>query len=313
MDISHQDTSSTKIKPLAGYNQVVSSGGQLRYAEARSILSPTTGFIAQAGFTHSLTPARNCTFGCTYCYVPTMGIYGGLHPEDWRRWGQFTTFKRNAAELAARQLRPDQKIYCSPLVDPYQPPEESACVMPALLDALLARPPALFVLQTRGPLVLRDVEILQALARRTAVRVSFSVTTNREEVRRLYEPHCAPIEQRLAAIRALCAAGIETYATLAPLLPCDPEELVRAAIEASGRDLIGDPLHLRAVKPRGATTREAAFHIAARHGHGAWLDADSQRALVRRMRQAAEALGRRFSTGAEGFALLATTTTERSC
>jgi len=53
---------------------------------ARSILSPTTGFIAEAGFTHSLTPARNCTFGCTYCYVPTMRIQGGLQPEDWRRW-----------------------------------------------------------------------------------------------------------------------------------------------------------------------------------------------------------------------------------
>jgi DNA repair photolyase len=85
---------------------------------------PTTGFIAEAGFTHSLTPARNCTFGCSYCYVPTMRIYGGLKPEDWRHWGQFTTFKSNAPELLRRQLRGDQVIYCSPLVDPYQPAEE---------------------------------------------------------------------------------------------------------------------------------------------------------------------------------------------
>ena len=48
---------------------------------SKTILSPTSGFIAEAGFTHSLTPARNCTFGCTYCYVPTMGIYGGLKPD----------------------------------------------------------------------------------------------------------------------------------------------------------------------------------------------------------------------------------------
>ena len=53
---------------------------------ARTILSSTSGDIAEAGFTHSLTPARNCTFGCTYCYVPTLGIYGGLKPEDWKRW-----------------------------------------------------------------------------------------------------------------------------------------------------------------------------------------------------------------------------------
>ncbi|MGH9656917.1 MAG: radical SAM protein, partial [Bryobacteraceae bacterium] len=71
---------------------------EIRHTEARVILSETSGFIAQAGFTHSLTPARNCTFACTYCYVPTMRVQGGLQPEDWRRWGQFTTFKSNAAD-----------------------------------------------------------------------------------------------------------------------------------------------------------------------------------------------------------------------
>src|SRR2546422_643207 len=110
------------------------------HADAKSILSETGGFIAQAGFTHSLTPARNCGFACTYCYVPTMGIYGGLKPEDWRRWGQFTTFKANAPDLLARSLRPDQVIYCSPPVGPYPPAEASATPMPPVLDALLDRP-----------------------------------------------------------------------------------------------------------------------------------------------------------------------------
>src|SRR5215471_5336062 len=82
----------------------------IQRAEARRILSPTSGFIAEAGFTHSLTPARNCTFGCTYCYVPTLGVYGGLKPEDWQRWGQFTTFKTNAAELLECELRARQTI-----------------------------------------------------------------------------------------------------------------------------------------------------------------------------------------------------------
>jgi DNA repair photolyase len=50
----------------------------IRSTLAKSILTKTSGFIAEAGFTHSLSPARNCTFGCTYCYVPTMGVYGGL-------------------------------------------------------------------------------------------------------------------------------------------------------------------------------------------------------------------------------------------
>ena len=82
---------------------------QIRHAEAKSILAKTSGFIAEAGFSHSLTPARNCTFACTYCYVPTLRVYGGLRPEDWKRWGQFTTFKSNAPELLYRAVRSDQR------------------------------------------------------------------------------------------------------------------------------------------------------------------------------------------------------------
>ena len=51
--------------------------------DASTILARTSGFIAQAGFTHSLTPARNCTFGCLYCYVPTLHHFGGLSRKDW--------------------------------------------------------------------------------------------------------------------------------------------------------------------------------------------------------------------------------------
>jgi DNA repair photolyase len=270
--------------------------------KAGRILSPTTGFIAEAGFTHSLTPARNCTFGCTYCYVPTMRLFGGLKPEDWRRWGQFTTFKSNAADLLRRELRVGQRIYCSPLVDPYQPAESGMRMMEAILDAVIENPPRRFVLQTRGPLILRDLDRLRKIPR---LRVSFSITTNREDVRRLYEPLCAPIGERLSAMRALREAGIEVYAALSPLLPCDPEELAQMAIEATGRELIGDPLHVRGVKPRGATTREAAWRISARHGFTEWLDGDFQQRVVDRIQVAARRWGTDFETGPGGFGRLA--------
>jgi DNA repair photolyase len=273
-------------------------------AEARSILTPTSGFIAQAGFTHSLSPARNCTFACTYCYVPTMGIYGGLKPEDWKRWGQFTTFKVNAPRLVARELRPEQVIYCSPLVDPYQPAEESEQLMPRLLEQLIARPPRVFTIQTRGPLILRDLDLIRELARRTTVRVSFSLTTNRDDIRRLYEPHCATFEERLQTIAELRRAGIATHATLAPLLPSDIEAMTAAAIAATDRDLIGDPLHVRAVKRHGATTREAAHRIAEKHGHADWFEPEFQAAAVRRIQELAEAADRRFGIGPEGFSWL---------
>lgn len=275
-----------------------------RSGEARGILTRTSGFLVEAGFTHSLTPARNCLFGCTYCYVPTMRVYAGLKREDWERWGQFTTLKDNAAELLRRELRPHQVIYCSPLVDPYQPAEESAGLMPRILEAVAQRPPAAFVVQTRGPLIVRDIAALRRAAAVTRLRISMSLTTDDDRVRRLYEPHCATLEQRLVAIRELRDAGLAVFATLAPLLPSDPERLACLAIEASARDLVGDPLHVRQAKPRGATTRDAAFRIARAHHHEAWFEPEFQNEVEARIRRVASTAGLRFETGPKGFACL---------
>jgi DNA repair photolyase len=285
---------------------------QVRESEARSILTPTCGFIAAAGFTHSLTPARNCTFGCTYCYVPTMRVQGGLKPEDWQRWGQFTTFKSNAAELLSHALRASQIIYCSPLVDPYQPAEAQSPHMPAILEQIIEQPPAVFVIQTRGPLILRDLDLLQRLRTRTRLRVSFSVTTEDDRVRRLYEPLCASIDERFAAIGALRRAGIETWITLAPLLPCDPDRLVARALAASDRDIICDPFHTRAAKRCGATTRDAGLKVSTHHHYGEWHDPQFQSAMSERMRKLVEAAGRHFGVGPAAFAWLASSTDKES-
>lgn len=272
---------------------------------AKTILTPTSGFIRSAGFTHSLTPARNCTYGCTYCYVPTMGLFGGVSQEEAARWGQFTTQKVNAAKLAARESKPHQAIYCSPSVDPYQPAEGERPIMPELLDALAEHPPNVFVVQTRGPLILRDLERLHRLAQRTTLRISFSVTTDRDDVRRRYEPHCESNEERLQTIRVLRESGLEVFATLAPLLPCNPERLTALALEASHRNVIGDPLHIRDTKAQGATTRPAAWRVAAHHGEEEWFEARYQREILRRIGEAVAAAGYQFASGPEGFSWLA--------
>jgi DNA repair photolyase len=274
-------------------------------AKSRSILSRTSGFIAQAGFTHSLTPARNCTYGCVYCYVPTLRVFGGLKRADWERWGQFTTVKANAAELLTRELRPHQRIYCSPLVDPYQPGEAGQRLMPGILKAVIGRPPAAFTIQTRGPLIELDIGLLQELSRKTILRVSFSVTTDRDDIRRFYEPHCESNMQRLEVVRRLRSAGITVHVTLAPILPCDPEALAEMALHAAGTDLIGDPLHVREVKTTGATTREQALRIAEAQGHLEWFDPAFQTRIVERIRRVAEAHGKKFAIGTEGFSWLA--------
>jgi DNA repair photolyase len=274
-------------------------------SSARSILSPVSGFLADAGFTHSLTPARNCTFGCSYCYVPTMRVQGGLKREDWLHWGEFTTFKSNAAELLRRTLRPQHVIYCSPLTDPYQPAEGTQLMMPGILEAVIASPPGVFVLQTRGSLILRDLALLDALNARTTLRVSFSVTTNRDDVRRIFEPHCATIDERWRTVQALCDAGIRTSVTMAPILPCDPKVLVDRAVECSNGPLIADPFHVRSVKRSGATTRAAAAAICQHYGWNEWLDPEFHRGLLVRMSDRAMAVSREFGYGSAGFGLLA--------
>jgi hypothetical protein len=139
----------------------------------------------------------------------------------------------------------------------------------------------------------------------TDLRVSFSLTTDRDDVRRLYEPHCASLESRVEAIHALRERGIRTFATLAPILPCNPEKLAGIALDATAENVIGDPFHVRAVKPHGATTRDAAYRISEVHGFSAWLDPRLQLEIIERMERTIASAGRRFAAGTEGFSWLA--------
>ena len=174
-----------------------------------------------------------------------------------------------------------------------------------LLRAVIAAPPRVFTLQTRAPLVLRDLDLLLALAARTKLHISFSITTDRDEIRRLYEPHCEPIDERFAALAALRDAGLAAHATLAPLLPCDPERLADRALASSDEDVICDPFHVREVKRRGATTRPEAERISAAKGFEQWHEPAHQAEIVAKLRERVEAAGRGFGVGASGFARLA--------
>jgi DNA repair photolyase len=234
-----------------------------------------------------------------------MRVQGGLHKEDWQHWGEFTTFKSNAADLLTRALRPDQVIYCSPLTDPYQPAESTDRQMPRILEAVLAHPPKVFVIQTRGPLILHDLPLLSKVNTRTILRVSFSVTTNREDVRRIFEPHCAAIKERWRAIRILRDAGIETSATLAPILPCDPGFLIEEAVANSSGPIIADPFHVRSVKRSGATTRAAAASICEFYGWNEWLNPAWHVEILRKLKATAQSLNREFGHGPRGFSFLA--------
>ena len=106
-------------------------------------------------------------------------------------------------------------------------------------------------------------------------------------------------------VERLRAAGLDVFATLAPILPCGPEALIGRALEVTAGPVIADPLHVRAVKKSGATTREAGLAICRRHGWEEWLQPAFQQAVLNRMRTVAEGAGRKFGHGPKGFGLLA--------
>src|SRR5579883_1337411 len=184
--------------------------------EARSILTKTGGFLGS--FDYSLNPYRGCAFGCDYCYAASW-VYDAGERDRWGRWVQA---KGNAAALLAKAARQGKldgaRIFMSSVTDPYQPVEKRLGISRACLEVLADHPPALLFLQTRSPLVVRDIDLLRRLGER--VLVGMSITTDREDVRRALEPGCAPIAARVAAIRTMRQAGVPTIASVAPLLPC---------------------------------------------------------------------------------------------
>jgi DNA repair photolyase len=185
--------------------------------EARSIFSPATGFIRRGGFDWTCNPYLGCSLGCSYCYAAFL-------PQNRRPvsdWGKWVTAKVNAVELARRQAKKvaGQAVYMSSVTDPYQPAERSLLLTRGILEAMAPHRPRL-VVQTRGPMVVRDIDLLQQF---DAVRVNVSVPTDSEEVRRRFEPKAPPLDRRWLALEELSAAGVPVGVCVTPTLPvADP-------------------------------------------------------------------------------------------
>src|SRR5436309_7991524 len=193
---------------------------------ARSIFSAATGFIRRGGFDWTCNPYVGCNFGCVYCYA--MFLPQNRRPrEEWGRWVQA---KRNAVELAHRQAPrlAGQAVYLSSVTDPYLRAERSLFLTRGILEALAPHQPRLLV-QTRGPLVVRDVDVLRRFDR---VRVNVSIPTDSEDVRRAFEPKAPPLQRRWQAAAELRAAGIPVGLCLTPLLPLEDAPAFASRIAA---------------------------------------------------------------------------------
>jgi DNA repair photolyase len=146
-------------------------------------------------------------------------------------WGEFVDVKTNAAELLQEEIRKKRRgrVWMSGVCDPYQPLEAIYRLTRQCLEILVEHHWPV-IIQTRSPLVLRDLDIMKNAPN---FEVGLSVTTADDSIRNLFEPCAPPIQERIRALDELHTAGIRTYAMIAPMLPGAEElpDLLRGKID----------------------------------------------------------------------------------
>ena len=203
-------------------------------------------------FKWSLNPYMGCAHRCTFCFVRAFEKLAD-RPFD-QRYGTSIRVKTNLVEVLRQELGRrawrHEQVVVGTATDPYQPAEGRFRLTRGALEALgESRTP--FGIITRGPMIVRDVDVLRFASERATVAVTFSIPTLDPTIWRLTEPGTAPPRQRLRAIRQLIDAGLEANVGMAPILPGlsdDPAklaEVVRAARDAGATSVWTNVLYLR--------------------------------------------------------------------
>lgn len=188
----------------------------LFYKHPKTLLNKGSGFLSD--YTHSLNPYTGCSFACSYCYVRQMPV--SLFRDQ--PWGTWVDIKQEAENLLRKELlRAKAKgkvtIFMSSATDPYQPIEHKEQVTRSLLEVMVDDPPDFLLVQTRSPLVRRDIDLLLSMQDR--VRVSMTVETDLDDIRKHFSPQAPPIQARLKTLQLLAEAGVPTQVAIAPVLP----------------------------------------------------------------------------------------------
>jgi DNA repair photolyase len=191
---------------------------EARYQEVtcRSALNRVKGMP----FDWSLNPYRGCTHGCHYCYARRYHVQFEMDADD--EFASVILVKKNFVEMLRQELaRPSwnkEYVVIGAATDCYQPIEGHYKLTRGALDALLqARNPTGLI--TKGPMVVRDRDLLLALSKTVACTVCISVPTVDEHAWQLLEPGTAPPLQRLRAVRELVDAGINAGVLMNPIVP----------------------------------------------------------------------------------------------
>ncbi|QAY65450.1 SPL family radical SAM protein [Paenibacillus protaetiae] len=209
---------------------------EIREREPSKWLTKASGYLE--GYSHTLNPYAGCSFGCSYCYVRQMPV-GLFRGEPWGSWVDVKRF--DADHFRKEWLRELGKgpvtVFMSSATDPYQPMEYEKKITRSLLETMAEQPPDFLLVQTRSPLVTRDIDLLLALG--AHVRVSMTVETDLEPMRKALTPSAPPLAARFAAMEQLQEAGIAVQAAVSPLLPCS-EQFAGKLLAAAPRIVVDD-------------------------------------------------------------------------
>lgn len=224
--------------PAAGSEIVRAGRVTANLIDVKSILTRASGFMAEWDYT--LNAYAGCGYGCNYCYA----AFFARDPQRRDTWGDWVDAKRNAVELirsfCRRKSIKDKSIYMSSVTDPYQPLEWRLELTRSILYELAQHQPRLAI-QTRSPFVTRDIDLLTKF---TTIQVNMTITTDSEDVRRAFEPHCPTNRKRLAAVAEITEAGIDTGITMTPLLPVEDAESFASDLLTTGvRRFVVQPFH----------------------------------------------------------------------
>jgi DNA repair photolyase len=221
---------------------------EYREEPCRSALNRVRGMP----FPWSLNPYMGCVHQCTFCYVRSFEARADRPWDD--RYGSSVRVKTNIADVLRRELArrswERETVVLGAATDPYQPAEGRYRLTRRCIE-LLAEAWNPFSIITRGPLIVRDVDVLAEAASRAEISVTFSIPTLDDEIWRRTEPGTAPPRQRLRALKQLVDAGVKAGVGMAPILPGlsdKPEllaEVVREARAAGATGVWANMLHLQ--------------------------------------------------------------------
>src|SRR6266480_3299502 len=219
-----------------------------REVEVKSALNAVRGMP----FDWSLNPWLGCAHKCTYCFARA-------YHARYREKNVGTDFDSNVevrvniADVLRKELRQPREgsLAIGTATDPYQPIEGKYCLTRRCLEALVERPLSTSII-TKGPLIVRDIDVLSELDRKADLTIYFSVPCVDEDVVRRTDPGTAPARQRLRALARLREAGLDAAVLCMPVLPgiSDSEESLdraaRAASEAGATAFRHRPLKIDA-------------------------------------------------------------------